>query len=158
MNEMQAKSDKTILVFWRVVFAASALWTFVGAVPGFFAPDFAFAAFYGGATGGGGPTALELELFRGGWGQSLLFGIGYVFAAINPWRHWLVVALGGLGKVFYAVRLVGTVAAGEGSATAVLAIVGDFLFVSAFACYLLWIIRRERGGHSRGPRLAEAPQ
>lgn len=122
---------------WRLAFAAMAVWTLLGAVPGFLDPLGSFVRFQGHPPA----TPLELELYRGAWGQTLLFAVGYAFAAVDPRRHLLLLVLGATGKLLYALRLAGPILQGGASALTVLAAVGDLLFVALVGLYLL-----RRGG------------
>ncbi len=117
---------------WRIVFAAAAGWTALGAIPALTDTVRTFQRFYGFAP----ESTLVVELFRGAWGQSLLFALGYLLAAIDPWRHAGLVALGGVGKAVYAFRLLGDVISGEGGPLAIVALVGDLIFVLLFALFL----------------------
>ena len=118
---------------WRVVFAAAAVWTALGAIPSLIDPAGTFQRFYGVAP----ESAMVVTLFRGAWGQSLLFAAGYLLAAFDPWRHAGVVALGGIGKAVYAYRLITDLLAGGGGPLSIIAVVGDALFVLLFALFLV---------------------
>ncbi len=115
---------------WRFVFAATALWTLLGAIPGYLDPLASFMRFYGAPP----DSPLVLELYRGAWGQTLLFAVGYAFAAIDPRRHSLVLVLGGVGKILYALRVL---VSWEASTTmALVAALGDLVFVALIATFL----------------------
>ena len=131
---------------WRLAFAAMALWTLLGAVPGFVDPLGSFVRFQGHPPA----TALELELYRGAWGQTLLFAVGYAFAAFDPRRQRLLLALGATGKLLYALRLASPILRGEASVLTALAAGGDLLFVALVSAYLL-----RRGGLALLPRRSE---
>ena len=133
IGTMNRDNTRESLLFWRVVFAAAALWTALGAVPGMFDAAATFRRFYGFEP----ESELVLELFRGAWGQSLLFALGYLVAVIDPRRHAALLLLGVVGKAVYAVRLFGNLIEGEGGSLTVAAVVGDALFVALFAIFLL---------------------
>jgi hypothetical protein len=141
---------------WKFVFAATAVWTLLGAVPGFVDPLGSFVRFQG------GPPAsdLELQLYRGAWGQTLLFAVGYVFAAFDPRRHVLLLVLGGVGKLLYAARIL---VGGDAAPLALFAAVGDLVFVAAIATFMARdpgarsLFRLGVGGPSGGEREAGAP-
>jgi len=116
---------------WSILFALAAVWTASGAIPGFFWAEWTYEAF----TGAPVPSALVLDLYRGAWGQTLLFALGYAFAAWNPTRHGLVAVLGAVGKLLYAARLAASMGAGETSPMTVLALVGDLVFASLIFVY-----------------------
>ena len=128
------KHDTTHGVWmWRIVFASAAGWTALGAVPSLMDTASAFERFYGFAP----ESALVVELFRGAWGQSLLFALGYLLAAVDPRRHAGLIALGGVGKAVYAFRLFGDVISGGGGPLAIVALIGDLVFVLLFALFLV---------------------
>jgi hypothetical protein len=127
---MDHEQPASLLPF-RLVFLAAAIWTSLGAGPGFFDPAGTLALIHGAAP----DSALALALFRGASGQTLLFAVGYLLAAAAPRRHAAVVGLGGIGKALYAARLLGEVLTGGGGPLAVVAVVGDLLFVAAFVAF-----------------------
>lgn len=124
------------LRFWQIVFATTAVWTLLGAIPGYLDPLGSFLRFHGGPPG----SPLELELYRGAWGQTLLFAFGYAFAALDPRRHTLVLVLGGVGKLLYAVRILGA----EAAPLATFAAIGDLVFVALIAAF----VARDPAGRS----------
>ena len=114
--------------FWQIVFAATAAWTLLGAIPSYIDPLGSFLRFHGSPPG----SDLELQLYRGAWGQTLLFAVGYVFAALDPRRHTLVLVLGGVGKLLYSARVL----SGEAAPLATFAAVGDLVFVALIAAFV----------------------
>lgn len=82
---------------------------------------------------------MVLELYRGAWGQTLLFAVGYAFAARDPQRHALLLLLGAIGKTIYTLRLLGTLAAGHAAPLTVIAAVGDTLCVTVI---VYWLVTR----------------
>jgi hypothetical protein len=115
---------------WGLVFLAAGLWTMLGAIPGLVDPEAAYQRFHAGPV-----TQDVLLLFRGSSGQTFLFAVGYLVAAFAPRRHALVVALGGVGKAMYAVRLLFETAAGHAGPLALVAAIGDLAFVGAFIAF-----------------------
>lgn len=127
------KSTRTRnMVVWRCVFAAAGFWTMLGAIPALFDTATAFYRFHGYVA----RSADILEIYRGSWGQSLLFGIGYLIAALNPERNTTIVLLGAIGKTVYASRFVADVITGQATSFSIAAVIGDFLFVIAFCLFL----------------------
>lgn len=124
-------TNTTSLTAWRAVFAAAAAWTTLGALPGLLDPERMLTLFHG----------VQLEspfvsvMYRGSAGQTFLFAIGYLLAALAPRRHAALVGLGGIGKVFYAVRLLMELSQGHGGPIALVAVAGDLAFVAAFAAF-----------------------
>ncbi len=121
---------------WQVVFGLAAVWTAIGAILGILDTARTFARFYGFIP----DSALLLDVYRGAWGQSLLFAIGYGFAAYNPRRYSVIVALGLIGKVSYAIGLYGYIGAGTVGPAAVPALVGDLVFAAFFTAFLISIV------------------
>ncbi len=121
------------MLFWRLVLAAAALWTMLGAVPAFLDTASAYERFHGSPAG----SPELLAIYRGSWGQSFLFAVGYLVAAFNPVRHALVIGLGVVGKIVYAAGFVGPVLAGEAGSLAFAAVIGDFVFAGLFLAFLI---------------------
>lgn len=130
---METENNHRPLRLWRWVFAAAALWTTIGAVPGYFDPAGTFARFYGVEAN----STLMVQIYRGAWGQSFLFALGYLLAALAPVRYAAIVGLGMIGKTFYAFGLLGAVIAGSAGPIAGLAVAGDLIFAAAFGAFLL---------------------
>ncbi len=130
---METENNHRSMTVWRWVFGAAALWTTIGAVPGYFDPAGTFARFYGVEPS----SQLMVQIYRGAWGQSFLFALGYLLAAFAPVRYAAIVGLGMIGKTFYAVGLLGAVISGSAGPIAGLAVAGDLLFAAAFGTFLL---------------------
>lgn len=118
---------------FSLAFALVAAWTALGAIPGFFDPRGSFLRFHGHPP----ESPLVLELYRGAWGQTLLFAVGYAFAARDPRRHALILLLGAIGKTLYAIRLLGPITSGQATPLTVLAAVGDALCVATIGYWLV---------------------
>lgn len=129
----------------RVLLAVTAVWTLAGAVPGYLDPAASFERF----TGTAAESPLMLELYRGAWGQTFLFAIGYAIASFDPRRHALVVALGAVGKLLYAARILTGFSGDAPTNFALLAALGDLVFVMLLAGGYL------KAWPRRGPRLLE---
>jgi len=117
---------------WSVVFGFIALWTLSGAVPGFLFPEWTYESFYGHPA----ESQLIIDLFKGAWGQTLLFGLGYAFVALDPARHGLISLLGGIGKIMFAARLLITTKLEDFSGLSLLALGGDLLFAAAIFVFV----------------------
>lgn len=105
----------------------------LGALPGILDAATTFQRFYGAPA----ESQLVLDLLRGSWGQSLLFAVGYLLAVLDPWRNAAFLLLGGIGKAAYAWRLGRGLIAGQGGPIALVAVIGDVVFVLAFAALLI---------------------
>jgi hypothetical protein len=119
-------SNERALRALRLVLVVTAMWTLAGAIPGYLDPAASFLRFHGAAA----ESPLVLELYRGAWGQTLLFAIGYAIAALDPRRHIAIVGLGATGKVLFAARILSSLAERPPSTLAVAAAVGDLVFVT----------------------------
>jgi hypothetical protein len=118
----------------------------LGAVPGLVDPAAAYQRFHA------GPVSQDVvQLFRGSSGQTFLFAVGYLVAAFMPRRHALVVALGGTGKAVYAGRLLSEVAAGHAGPLALLAAIGDLVFVGAFVAFFVHLAATVNVERTAGP-------
>lgn len=118
---------------WRTLFAIVALWTAIGAVPGFLDPFRSFVQFHGHEP----ESALVIDLYRGAWGQTLLFAIGYALAAYDPRRHGALLLLGGIGKVMFALRHLELATGPDATFMSAAAIVGDLVFAALMFFYLV---------------------
>lgn len=131
---MQSITSRAALVAWRITFLSAAVWTMLGALPGLLDAAGTFERFYGVAA----ESERLLDIYRGAWGQSLLFAIGYLLAAIDPYRHAAILVLGVIGKAVYAFGLAQAIVAGEvTSPVATAAVVGDTIFAIAFAVFVV---------------------
>ncbi len=128
MSTLESRRDP-----FKLAFALVATWTALGAVPGFVDPQGSYLRFHGHL-----PSSPEvLELYRGAWGQTLLFAVGYAFAAYDPRRHALLLLLGAIGKTLYTLRLLVPIAAGHAAPLTIFAAVGDALCVAVIAYWLV---------------------
>jgi hypothetical protein len=118
---------------FKLVFALVASWTALGAVPGFVDPRGSFIRFHGHLP----ESPQVLELYRGAWGQTLLFAVGYAFAARDPHRHALLLLLGAVGKTIYALRLLGPIVTGHAAPLTIVAALGDVLCVTLVTYWLV---------------------
>lgn len=123
--------------YFRLFFIVAAVWNLAGGLPGTLFPAVMFEREFG--------RVLEdpafIAIYRGAWGTSLLYGIGWLIVASAPVRHWGIVAIGGLGKALFALNLAGMYLKGWTSEFALLVIFGDALFVLGFIIYF-WALRR----------------
>jgi hypothetical protein len=118
---------------WRWLFGTVALWTALGAVPGFLDPHTSFVGFYGHEP----ESALVLDLYRGAWGQTALFAIGYALAAIDPRRHGALLLLGSVGKILFAARHLSTALGPSGTSLFTVAVVGDLVLAALMLTYVV---------------------
>ena len=136
----------------RILFIAAALWNLAGGLPGYLASADVFYALFGREL----TDPLMTSIYRGAWGTTFLYFIGYLLVARNPERHVGIVLLGTIGKVFFAANLVQLYAQGLATSLALVVVVGDSIFSVLFIRYLLGMFRRpaldwgrDAGGHAR---------
>ena len=121
------------LKLFRILFLVSALWNFAGALPGLFDSNRMFLEEFGREL----TDPVLLSVYRGAWGTAFLYGFGFLAAAWNPARHTGIVLMGGLGKALFALNLLNMYLQGWTSPFAVVVILGDVVFVSAFVWYFV---------------------
>lgn len=122
---------------FRILFVISALWNLAGAIPGLSDAEGMFLREFGRELA----DPIMIAVYRGAWGTAFLYGIGFLIAAWNPARHTGIVMMGGLGKALFALNLLSMYQQGWTSDFALVVIVGDALFVAAFAAYFLRLKR-----------------
>ena len=121
------------IVAYRILFVTSALWNFAGAIPGISDSGDMYLREFGREL----TDPVMIAIYRGAWGTALLYGFGFLIAAYNPRRHTGIVLMGGLGKALFALNLLNMHRQGLTSNFAIVVIIGDALFVSAFLWYFL---------------------
>jgi len=139
MTTAQARPGMTAgeTVFFRVVFVIAALWNFAGAIPGLADPAGMFAREFGRELA----DPVMVAVYRGAWGTAFLYGFGFLLVARDLVRHTGIVAMGGLGKLLFALNLLVMYRAGWTSDFALVVIAGDAVFVAVFALYFVRLKR-----------------
>lgn len=115
----------------KLLFVVAALWNLVGVVFGYFNTATTFQAFFGREL----TDPLVFQIYQGAWGTTFVYFFGYLVVARDPLRHWGIVAVGGIGKLGYALKLVQLFSAGLASPLVLVVIVGDLFFVLTFLGY-----------------------
>jgi hypothetical protein len=127
------------LKLFKILFLISALWNFAGALPGLLDSNRMFLEEFGREL----TDPVLIAVYRGAWGTAFLYGFGFLAAAWNPARHTGIVLMGGLGKALFALNLLHMYLQGWTSPFAVVVILGDVIFVTAFVWYF---VRLKRSG------------
>ncbi len=144
MNTSVSNDETGVVDGWyrtlRWVFVVAALWNLSGGIPGVLFPADMYAREFGTPLNDPVLTAI----YRGAWGTSLLYGLGFLIVATNPLKHWGIVVMGGLGKALFALNLGYMYASGWTSKVSLLVILGDLIFVLIFILYFraLWAVRK----------------
>lgn len=133
--------DGTQRRLWSLIFVTAALWNLAGGLPGYFAPAYVFEALFDREL----VDPLLTSIYRGAWGTTFLYFVGYLIVARNPERHTGIVLLGTIGKVFFAVNLLSLYSHGLATWLVLVVVVGDSVFSVLFVRYLLGM-RRHRDG------------
>lgn len=127
--------EKELLIF-RILFVSGAFWNLLGAIFGYFNTAFTYHEFFGRQL----TDPLQFAVYRGSWGTTLLYFIGYLLVAHDPVKHSGIVVIGTIGKAFFAAKLLGLYLSGLANPVVLIVVIGDFVFTAAFACYLLRMI------------------
>lgn len=117
---------------FKRVFILAALWNLTGAIFGYFNTAFTFEATFNREL----TDPLVFALYRGAWGTTLIYFVGYLIVASSPEKHFGIVIIGGIGKVGYVINLIQLYFAGLASPIVFIIVVGDSLFLIAFMFYL----------------------
>lgn len=133
--------DGTQRRLWSLIFVAAALWNLAGGLPGYFAPSWVFHALFDRAL----VDPLLTSIYRGAWGTTFLYFVGYLIVARNPERHTGIVVLGTIGKVFFAINLLSLYTQGLATGLVIVVVIGDSVFSVLFVRYLL-SMRAQREG------------
>lgn len=122
---------------WSILFLIVALWNLTGAIPGYFLTEMTYHVFFGREL----IDPLYLSIYRGAWGSTLLYFIGYLFVARRPEKHTGIVILGMIGKIFFAKTLLAHYLTGVAGPVVLIVISGDMLFSLLFIVYLYSMYR-----------------
>jgi hypothetical protein len=125
---------------WQTFFTLAGLYNFAAAAGGLFAPELMYQLMYQ-VSAPVGPAGTQDRMFV--WVAVGLFGVGYMLVGRNPFRNHAVIVLGILGKSYAVIVWAGAWFIGKAGPTAMLAAVGDGLWVLGF-CYGLWWLRQNR--------------
>lgn len=123
--------------FFSGIFLIAALWNLVGACFGYFNTSFTFQGVFDRPLN----DPLFYEIYKGAWGTTLMFFIGYLMVAYNPVKHWGIAIIGGIGKLSFAISELQLYLAGLANSKIMIIVVGDFLFCGLFIWYFLKIIK-----------------
>lgn len=126
---------------FRAIFIAAALWNLAGGLPGYFDSPSVFYALFGAELS----DPLMISVYRGAWGTTFLYFVGYLIVARNPGRHTGIVLLGTIGKVFFAANLLNLYAQGLATSLVLVVVAGDSVFSVLFVLYLLGMRRHRLG-------------
>lgn len=123
--------------FYSWIFLLAAVWNMIGACFGYFNTAFTFQEVFDQPL----TDPLFFEIYKGAWGTTLLFFIGYLLVAYNPIKHWGVALIGGIGKLAFAISELQLFQANLANQKILIIVIGDFLFCIVFIGYFLKLIK-----------------
>jgi hypothetical protein len=123
-------TGRELLVF-RIVFIIAAFWNLAGGIPGYFNTAAMFEQVFGREL----TDPVMFTVYKGAWGTTFLYFIGYLIVTKNPMRHTGIVILGGVGKIFFSLNLLSMYLSGLTTDFALVVIGGDFFFVTVFLVF-----------------------
>jgi hypothetical protein len=126
--------------FFTVLFLVAALWNLIGAGFGYFNTKFTFQEIFGRELN----DPLFYEIYKGAWGTTLMFFIGYLMVAYNPLKHTGLVLIGGIGKFFFAIAELQLYLAGLANPIILIIVVGDFIFCIFFVYYFIKLFNQKK--------------
>ncbi len=116
---------------WLFIFAA--VWNLIGAGFGYFNTEYTFQGIFGRELN----DPLFYEVYKGAWGTTLMFFIGYLLVAYNPIKHTGIALIGGIGKLSFAIAELNLYLDGLANSKILIIIVGDFIFCAFFVYYFV---------------------
>lgn len=117
------------------LFLIAALWNLTGACFGYFNTAYTFEHVFDKTL----TDPLFYEVYKGAWGTTLMFFIGYLLVAYDPVKHWGIAAIGGIGKLAFAVSELQLFLMGLANSNILIIVIGDFIFCVFFIWYFLAI-------------------
>ncbi|MCU0384563.1 MAG: hypothetical protein MUE38_00955 [Flavihumibacter sp.] len=123
--------------FYSWVFLLAALWNLIGACFGYFNTAYTFEGLFDQPL----TDPLIYEIYRGAWGTTFLFFIGYLLVAYNPVKQWGIALVGGIGKLVFAISELQLFLANLANQKILIIVIGDFLFCIVFIGYFLKLIK-----------------
>ncbi|MEO0896867.1 MAG: hypothetical protein AAFY71_10740 [Bacteroidota bacterium] len=127
--------------FFTALFIVAALWNLIGAGFGYFNTEFTFEALFDKELS----DPLFYEIYKGAWGTTLMFFLGYLMVAYDPMKHSGVAIIGGIGKLAFAVAELQLYLAGLANSYMLIVVVGDFIFCAFFIYYFASLYYLTRG-------------
>lgn len=119
--------------FFTGLFVIAALWNLVGAGFGYFNTEYTFLGLFERELN----DPLVYEIYKGAWGTTLMFFIGYLMVAYNPVKHSGVALIGGIGKLGFAITELQLYLGGLANSKILIIVLGDFIFCVLFVYYFV---------------------
>lgn len=131
--------DKRAFPFFTGLFIAAAVWNLIGAAFGYFNTEYTFQGLFNRELS----DPLFYEIYKGAWGTTLMFFVGYLLVAYNPVKHTGVALIGGIGKLAFATAELQLFLAGLANARILIIVVGDFIFCALFVFYFIRLYKNK---------------
>jgi hypothetical protein len=126
--------------FFTGLFAVAALWNLIGAGFGYFNTAYTFQGIFGRALN----DPLFYEIYKGAWGTTFLFFIGYLLVAYNPVKHSGVALIGGIGKITFAIAELQLYLNGLANSLILIIVIGDFIFCALFIYFFAMLYSNKK--------------
>ena len=117
--------------FFTGLFILAAVWNLIGAGFGYFNTEYTFQGLFKRELN----DPLFFEIYKGAWGTTLMFFVGYLLVAYNPIKHSGVALIGGIGKLSFALAELQLYLSGLANSKILIIIAGDFIFCAFFVYY-----------------------
>ena len=129
-----------VLSSYARLFLFASLWNLTGAVFGFFNTAFTFEFIFNREL----TDPLLFAVYKGAWGTTLTYFVGYLLVSYNPAKHFGIVITGGIGKLGFIVTLLQLYFAGIAGPIIFVVVIGDGIFLVLFAYYFLQLYRETK--------------
>ena len=113
------------------LFLIASLWNLAGAIFGYFNTAFTFELIFNRTL----TDPLMFAVYKGAWGTTLIYFVGYLLVSYNPEKHYGIVVTGGIGKLGFIITLLQLYLAGIAGPIIFVIVMGDGIFLSLFAFY-----------------------
>ncbi|WP_152287614.1 hypothetical protein [Flavicella marina] len=125
---------------FTVLFVFAALWNLLGAFFGYFNTAYTFQNLFDRELS----DPLFQEIYKGAWGTTLLFFMGYLLVAYNPVKYHGIALIGGVGKFAFALAELQLYKHGLANSLILIIVVGDFIFTVFFVYYFVKLYRDQK--------------
>lgn len=119
--------------FFTTLFLIAATWNLLGAGFGYFNTNYTFQEVFNRELS----DPVFYEIYKGAWGTTLLFFIGYLIVAYNPVKHTGLAFIGGVGKLFFAIAEFNLYLKGMANSIILIIVIGDLIFCIFFVYYFV---------------------
>lgn len=126
--------------FFTTLFLIAATWNLLGAGFGYFNTNYTFQEVFNRELS----DPVFYEIYKGAWGTTLLFFIGYLIVAYNPVKHTGLALIGGVGKLFFAIAEFNLYLKGMANSIILIIVIGDLIFCIFFVYYFVKLYNQKK--------------